>query len=109
MTRSEVGGRRSEGKRFAAMAVAVIVCGCTVGPDFKQPETDLPQTLGVPQASVPAPQEWWTVFHDPLLDRMVAEALEANRDLRAAAQRIEQSRAQVAIARSAMWPDAGVA
>jgi multidrug efflux system outer membrane protein len=40
---------------------------------------------------------------------MVAEALEANRDLRAAAQRIEQSRAQVAIARSAMWPDAGVA
>ena len=89
---------------FAAMLLA----GCTVGPDYKRPDLDLPKEYGVAQASVPAPERWWTVFNDPALDRMVDEALAANRDLRAAAERIEQARAQVAITRADQLPSAGV-
>jgi multidrug efflux system outer membrane protein len=88
--------------------LAALLVGCTVGPNFKRPEVDLPAHFGVAQSPAPAPERWWAVFQDPVLDRLVDEALAANRDLRAAAQRIEQSRAQVAIARSDMWPDAGI-
>ena len=89
---------------FAAMLLA----GCTVGPDFKRPDVDLPKEYGIAQASVPAPERWWTVFNDPVLDRMVEEAIAANRDLRAAAERIEQARAQFVIERAALSPDAGI-
>ena len=89
---------------FATMLLA----GCTVGPSYSRPDVDLPKEYGVAQASVPAPQHWWTVFNDPVLDRLVEEALSANRDLRAAAERIEQARAQVAMTRSDQFPSAGV-
>ena len=89
---------------FAAMLLA----GCTVGPGYSRPDMDLPKGYGVAQASVPEPERWWAVFNDPVLDHMVDEALAANRDLRAAAERIEQSRAQVMIQRAALSPDAGV-
>jgi multidrug efflux system outer membrane protein len=89
---------------FAAMLLA----GCTVGPDYKRPDLDLPQEYGIAQASVPAPERWWSVFNDPVLDGLVDEALAANRDLRAAAERIEQARAQFSITRSDQLPTAGV-
>src|SRR5262245_43667392 len=40
--------------------------------------------------------------------QLVDEALAANHDLKAAAERIEQSRAQVMVARARLSPDAGV-
>jgi multidrug efflux system outer membrane protein len=69
---------------------------------------DLPKDFGVPQAATKAAENWWAIFGDPVLDKMVEEALAANRDLRAAAERIEQARAQVTIARARLSPDAGV-
>jgi len=101
------------GPIFAVVVLVLVFAvmflqGCTVGPNFKRPEVDLPAKFGVTQSPAPAPMRWWTVFQDPVLDRLVDEAIAANRDVRAAAQRIEQARAQVAIARSDMWPDAGI-
>jgi multidrug efflux system outer membrane protein len=69
---------------------------------------DLPKDYGVAQAPTPAPEKWWAVFQDPVLDKMIEEALAANYDLRMAAERIEQSRAQFVIARAGLSPDAGV-
>jgi multidrug efflux system outer membrane protein len=43
-----------------------------------------------------------------VLDRLVDEALAANRDLRAAAERVEQSRAQFVIVRAEQSPNAGI-
>ena len=95
-------------KHAFAAAMAIVLAGCTVGPEYKRPEVDLPQNYGVGQRPVPAAENWWTLFRDPALDRLVEEALANNRDLRMAAERIEQSRAQVRIARAGLWPDAGV-
>ncbi len=89
---------------FAAMLLA----GCTVGPGYTRPGMDLPGEYGVVQASVPAPERWWTVFNDPVLDRLVDEALAANNDLAAAAQRIDEARAQVAVTRGDELPSVGV-
>jgi outer membrane protein, multidrug efflux system len=90
------------------LAALLVLSGCMVGPDYKRPELDLPKDYGVTQAPVPAPERWWTIFNDPVLDKLVEEALAANRDLRAAAERIEQARAQYVIARASLSPDAGI-
>jgi multidrug efflux system outer membrane protein len=69
---------------------------------------DLPKDFAVAQSQVPAAERWWTLFRDPVLDKLVDEALAANRDLRAAAYRIEQARATVTITRASLSPDAAV-
>ena len=93
---------------IAIAFTAMILAGCTVGPGYARPDLDLPKEYGVAQGSVPAPERWWSVFNDPVLERMVDEALAANRDLRAAAERIDQSRAQLAVTRADRLPSAGV-
>ena len=93
---------------IAIAFTAMLLAGCTVGPSYSRPEVDLPKDYGVAQASVPAPERWWAMFNDPVLDRLVDEALAASHNLRAAAERIEQSRAQFAITRADQLPSAGV-
>src|SRR5260221_5752132 len=93
---------------IALALLAMLLTGCAVGPDYKRPDVDLPKDYGVAQAPTPAAERWWSVFGDPTLERLIDEALAANRDLRAAAERVEQSRAQLMVARAALWPDAGV-
>jgi len=87
---------------------SLLLVSCTVGPDYKRPDLDLPRDYGVTQSSATAPQKWWSVFGDPVLDRMVDEALAANYDLKAAAARIENARGRLAIARAPLTPDVGV-
>ena len=106
---------RHPGRRAAAMvrgpiplSFALFLAGCAFGPDYGRPETDLPKDFGVVQGQAQAPERWWVLFQDPVLDKLVDEALAANRDLRAAAARIEQARGQAMAARAALTPDAGV-
>ena len=48
--------------------------------------------------------DWWTDFGDPALDQAVQQALEQNRDLVAAASRLEQAAADSRIAGSGLLP-----
>ena len=91
-----------------AGVASLLLVSCTVGPDYKRPDLDLPRDYGVTQSSATAPQKWWSVFGDPVLDRMVDEALAANYDLKAAAARIENARGRLAIARAPLTPDVGI-
>lgn len=95
-------------KPVAAALAAIVLAGCTVGPNYVRPEAQLPESLGVPQAAMVAAEKWWQLFQDPVLDRLVEEALANNRDMKAAAARIEAARAQLGISRADQWPDAGV-
>jgi multidrug efflux system outer membrane protein len=90
------------------LAAALLLTGCTVGPNYTRPEVDLPKDFGVAQTPAPAPERWWALFNDPVLERRVDEALAANHDLKAAAERVEQARAQLAIARADQLPSAGI-
>lgn len=87
---------------------AVLLSACTVGPNYSRPDVDLPKDFGVAQAPAPAPERWWLLFLDPTLDKLIDEALANNHDLRAAAERIAQARAQLGIAGAELWPDAGI-
>ncbi len=106
--RSDGGGPILAVVLIALALLAMLLAGCAVGPDYRRPDVDLPKDFGVAQASTPATERWWTVFGDATLERLVDESLAANRDLRAAAERVEQSRAQLMVARAGLWPDAGV-
>jgi multidrug efflux system outer membrane protein len=91
-----------------AAALAVALAGCAVGPDYARPPLELPEAVSASPSAVPAPERWWTVLGDPVLDRLVDEALAANRDLVAAAARVEQARAQAAITGADERPSAGI-
>jgi len=96
------------------VSIALITVGCmTVGPDYVAPTTELPETWHAPVDPALTPDEttpraWWTHFEDPALDGCIEAAGEANRDLAVALARIEESRAQLGIARGGKLPVAGV-
>ncbi|HKP01332.1 MAG TPA: efflux transporter outer membrane subunit [Nitrospiraceae bacterium] len=51
--------------------------------------------------------DWWKLFGDPVLDRLIEEAIEANPDLQAAAERFVQARDEMMKARSQYIPRLG--
>src|SRR5262249_37179186 len=49
---------------------------------------------------------WWQVFQDPKLQELIRTALKQNYDLQLATERINAARAQVAITRFSLFPQA---
>ena len=99
-------GRR---RAFAsALLCALTGSSCTVlGPDFQQPRVpwlDAPGGSAPATPSQSAPAQWWQVFHDPVLDGIVADAQQSNPNVRVAALRVLESRAQLGIAGSTLYP-----
>jgi NodT family efflux transporter outer membrane factor (OMF) lipoprotein len=97
----------------------LISSGCMVGPDYRPPHPGAPSGwVGVAQApatqpSVPTPQpaelaRWWTRFDDPMLTRLVEDALRANLDVKLAVANLRQARAARGIAVAALFPTIGV-
>jgi multidrug efflux system outer membrane protein len=87
---------------FAGMTLA----GCAmVGPDYKRPDMQLPATFAEPASSqAPAvPQQWWTLYRDPVLDELVRVGLERNADVRLAVARVEESEAALREARALLF------
>ncbi len=93
----------------ATCLVLVLLTGCAVGPDYKTPAVGVPdeyrevQGPPAPAASL-ADQPWWEVFGDPVLQKLIDEALTHNYDVRIAAWRVEEFRARAGIARSEFFP-----
>ena len=88
-----------------ALALAALLGGCVMGPNFQRPETTPPPSwAGAASAPADLPSKpvasafdgrrWWAVFKDPVLDGLVDDAVRQNLDLQTAALRIEEARAQ---------------
>jgi multidrug efflux system outer membrane protein len=97
-------------RRLAAGSLALLLfAGCAVGPNYKQPALEVPTEYREVQGP-PAPPEtladqpWWEVFGDPVLQRLIDEALAGNYDVRIAAWRVDEFRARAGIARSEFFP-----
>ncbi len=90
----------------------LLLAGCTVGPRYKRPATDVPGAYrGVTpeQAAKDGPasladQKWWEVFQDQQLQQLIRTALQENYDVRIAAARILEAQAQLGITRSNQFP-----
>ena len=94
---------------LCSLALAATLAACTVGPDYQPDPLPLPPAWTESQqaaeaAAIERLKSWWSEFHDPLLDRLVAQAIAGNYDLKIARQRLVQARAQRAIAGAADYP-----
>jgi len=93
----------------------LLSAGCAVGPNYKRPSADVPGTYrgAIPQeAAQPAAesfgdQKWWEAFQDKQLQELIHTALQQNYDVRIAATRILEARAQVGITRADQLPTIG--
>ena len=93
--------------------LAAFMMGCTVGPNYKRPVTSTPQSYRGAMAPEIQPasqtaslsdEKWADIFQDPVLKKLIAEAIANNFDIKIAAQRVLEEEAQVGIVRAQQFP-----
>jgi NodT family efflux transporter outer membrane factor (OMF) lipoprotein len=122
---SRLGERVFAHARFLGVAaLALSTSGCLVGPDYTRPSVETPLGFkqgGLREDSLAYVQskkgwrtarpsdasergDWWRVFNDPTLDRLIRAIDVDNQNLRAQIALYDQSRSLVAQARAALFP-----
>ena len=106
--REPIGTTRSV-RRLVAVAMAALVGGCMVGPDYVRPDVAVPATFPEPDATggrlEPIPIDWWRLYQDEELDRLVMVGLSQGTDVRLAIARVEEARAQLREANASLFPE----
>jgi NodT family efflux transporter outer membrane factor (OMF) lipoprotein len=107
-------------KHLSASFIALLICGCTVGPDYHAPESQVPNEWGelgltgattqpsVVNANAPPVLAWWTTFEDPTLNSLIDQAVRSNLDLRRAQARVREARAQRGVVAADLYPNLNV-
>jgi NodT family efflux transporter outer membrane factor (OMF) lipoprotein len=104
-----------------ASALALLVAGCTVGPNYHRPDA-VPPAPAWKENAVPPPNppdgtwkqaepsdavlrgKWWEVYGDPQLNGLEDKVAVSNQTLQAATEQYFSAREQVQIARSQFFP-----
>ncbi len=101
------------GRLALTLAAGMLATGCS--PRALREDTDpgvpIPEAFAAADAlpsEVTAPDDWWTAFDDPGLDRAVTEAFEANRGLQQAWARLAQAESQATVAGSFLYPEVNI-
>ncbi len=83
-----------------------LLASCMVEPDFQLPGVSggAKWKQSSSTSAKPLPDNWWLLFNDRELTRLVDRALAANNDLAAARARVETSRALVGLDRAKLFP-----
>lgn len=102
-------------RHFLGLATALLIlCACSVGPDYRKPEvqdiipSDWHWKAAEPGDTLPK-GAWWTVFRDPVLSGLESMALSANQELHAAVARVDKARAATGMSRSGLFPELALA
>jgi outer membrane protein, multidrug efflux system len=98
-------------RRWVLLAPTLVaLAACTVGPDYRRPEAPLPSMYrGLDPTAPPEPGslgdlDWWALFQDEALQTLIRAALAESYELRIAAARIQDARAQYVATRSNQFP-----
>jgi len=100
---------------FSMGLVMVLSPGCVAGPDYKRPAVPTPSAYrgasseGTPSVATFGDEKWWDAFQDDALRDLIRSALQQNYDVRIAAARILEARAQLGIARADQLPSVNAA
>lgn len=98
------------------LLLAALLTACEVGPDYKSPEAKVMPAYATSEGTVAATQtsiattrpvqitQWWATFQDPELDSLIARAAKNNLDLKSAASRLMQARAQRGVTGADLFP-----
>lgn len=99
-------------RRTAAGALALLLAGCAVGPDYERPKLALPHAYGTPShdggqryaVQRDIQRNWWALFHAPALDALVERAFAANPSLESARAALRVAQENVAAQRGFFFP-----
>lgn len=96
--------------RVLTLTLALALSACAVGPNFRSASTP-PRASGQFDAAArpvfdqsDSPANWWRLYDDPVLDRLIAQAFVANTDLRVAAANLRRARAVLSESRAGRLP-----
>ncbi|MGA2187326.1 MAG: efflux transporter outer membrane subunit [Steroidobacteraceae bacterium] len=93
--------------------MTALLAACTVGPNFVRPAPQTPPHWSAPAAAHASSTvteqatelgDWWSGFADPVLSSLIERSVDSNLDVRTALLRIDEARAQRAIAAAGAWP-----
>ncbi len=99
-----------------ALALATMLAGCAVGPDYKRPDVagaaayqgDAYKEQAGWKPAQPADAiergAWWEIFGDPVLDDLQKQIATSNQSLKQAEAQYRQASALVSGARASFWP-----
>src|SRR5246500_2416266 len=96
--------------RIGLVVSLLLPCtACLVGPDFARPAAPVAEKwLEADNSSVDTRnqeyRDWWKVFHDPVLDRLIEIAYNQNLTLVSAGTQVLQARAQLGVAIGEFYP-----
>ncbi len=92
-----------------ALISVFILTGCMVGPDYKRPAVDVPQSWRFEDKAAKDVVNtlWWEQFNDPVLNDLILIALQENKDVKIAAARVEQFLGQYGTTRAFLFPQIG--
>jgi NodT family efflux transporter outer membrane factor (OMF) lipoprotein len=96
-------------------ALGAALGGCLVGPDYHRPAAPVPAqykelpgwTAATPADAAPK-GDWWTDFHDPLLDQLEPMVAVSNQTVRQNFENYQLALAEVKVARAQLFPVIGV-
>ncbi|MGH8380123.1 efflux transporter outer membrane subunit [Pseudomonas sp.] len=87
-------------KLWMPSVLVLALAACAVGPDYKAPDTAAAQLSAAndPAANTAFDRNrfesiWWKQFDDPVLNQLVSQSLQGNRELRVAFARLKAARA----------------
>ena len=106
--------RRKAGLPGAGTLTAVLVLAgglsatsCSPAKYCAEPDVELPDrytlTSGTDSVTI-ADIEWWELYSDTTLRRLISDALEYNKDMLVAAERVRELEYRYRIQRSSLWP-----
>lgn len=91
-----------------ALMAVVVLAGCAVGPDYKRPDLDLPQSAFNSTLLTDQQEQslvaWWTRFDDPVLNNLIDQALDSNLDIALQFEKVQQARAQLGYQDAQLYP-----
>jgi NodT family efflux transporter outer membrane factor (OMF) lipoprotein len=100
-------------RRLASLGLigVLALAGCEVGPRYETPRTSptaaQPFVSATPEVAAgdqPLPPNWWRLYNDPILDRLVPEALTENADLKTAAANLSYAQGLLDEAHAGLFP-----
>lgn len=105
---------------LAVSVTALLLTGCTVGPNYHRPDAATAPAWKENAVPPPSPPngawkqaepsdgalrgQWWELYGDPQLNELEAKVAVSNQTLRAAFEQYQSAREQVQIARSQYYP-----
>ena len=94
---------------IASLAAMTLSLGsCKLGQKYVRPDMSLPENLGVTVTTDTfsiADLGWWDIYTDTILQRLIKQTMEHNKDLRIADARIKELAARKRIEFAGLFPE----